>query len=305
MLVILTGQNDFLLTRELKKRIDSFVGQYGDLALERLSGDEAGYEQLYDAITILPFLASEKLVVLRSPSSNKQFMESIELLVAAIPETTTVLLVEPKLDKRSSYYKFLKKQPEYYEFLAANIRNLTRFVQQEVKEKQGTISAQDAQYLVEMVGEDQLLIANEVSKLITYNSSITKDAINALVEPTSQSKIFDLIDAAFARNPQKALDLYVEQRSQKVEPQAIIGMLVWQLHALAIVKTAGSDKSPAEIASASKLSPFVIQKTQSIARRVDTVQLRRLVKELVEIDFASKTRAYDLDQALQNYILTI
>lgn len=305
MLVVLTGQNDFLLTRELKKRVDTFVSEYGDLALERLNGDESSFEQLYDAITTLPFLASEKLVVLRSPSNNKQFVDSIESLVAAVPETTTVLLVEPKLDKRSSYYKFLKKQPEYHEFLAANARDLVRFVQEEVKERQGSISVQDAQYVVEMAGEDQLLLVNEISKLITYNSSITKDSITALIEPTSQSKIFDLIDAAFAQNPQRALDLYAEQRSQKVEPQAIIGMLVWQLHALAIVKTAGAGKPPAEIASSSKLSPFVIQKTQSIARRVDANQLKRLIRELEEIDFASKTKAYDLDQALQNYILTI
>lgn len=305
MLIVFTGQNEYVLTRELKKRVDDFVQLHGDFALERLDAEDTSYEQLYDAVTTLPFLASEKLVVLRSPGSNKQFAESIEKLIELVPETTTVCIVESKIDKRSSYYKFLKKQPEFYEFIAPYSRDLVVFVQQEAVAHGGSISARDAQYLIERIGPNQLLIANEVAKLGIYNPLITKESIDALVDANPQSKIFDLIDAVFANNPKRALQLYDEQRKQKIEPQAIIGMLVWQLHGLAVVKSAGASKSAADIAAASKLSSFVVQKTQSIARGIDMQALRKQLRDLAKLEYASKTRAYDLDQALQNYIITM
>ncbi len=59
----------------------------------------------------LPFLASKKLVVLRAPSANKQFVEQVETILASVSDTTDVIIIEPKLDKRSAYYKFLKSRP--------------------------------------------------------------------------------------------------------------------------------------------------------------------------------------------------
>src|SRR3546814_19438404 len=60
---------------------------------------------------------------------------------------------------------------------------------------------------------------------------------------TPQSTIFELLDAALSGNTRRALELYEEQRSMKVEPQQIIAMLAWQLHVLAVVKAAGERRS--------------------------------------------------------------
>src|SRR6185312_7079282 len=98
MIVTLTGENTFGLTAELRRLVDVFVAEHGDLALERLDGEEADIARLREAVTSLPFLASRKLVVLRAPARNKQFLETFEHILADAPETTEVILVEPKLD---------------------------------------------------------------------------------------------------------------------------------------------------------------------------------------------------------------
>src|ERR1039458_5489525 len=105
MVVTLAGENGFGLGGELRKIVAAFVGEHGDLGLERLDGEEVSFEKIREAVTSLPFLADTKMVILRAPSTNKQFVEQFEQLFAEVSETTDVILVEPKLDKRLSYYK--------------------------------------------------------------------------------------------------------------------------------------------------------------------------------------------------------
>ncbi|MGB4759428.1 MAG: DNA polymerase III subunit delta [Candidatus Saccharimonadales bacterium] len=304
MIITLTGENAFLRGKDLRSIVDAFVREHGDLALEKLDGEEASYERLQESLQSLPFLASKKLVVLRSPGSNKQFTENIAKLSEELPEITDVIVVEPKLDKRLAYYKFLKKLTEFREFPELDMRGMAGFVQEETKRLGGAITAQAANYLVERVGPNQQAVASELQKLVLFNPAVTQDSIDTLTEASPQSKVFDLIDAAFAGNHARALGLYAEQRQQKVEPQAIMGMLAWQLHVLALVKFAG-DKTNDVLAKEAKINPFVIGKTQGIARRMSQQQVKDLVQRAVVLDHTSKTKTYDLDEALQDYILQI
>lgn len=304
MIVTLTGQNNFSLQQTLHELVDSFVKDQGDLALERLDGEEASLEQIKAALTSLPFLASKKMVVLRAPSVSKQFMEQAEQLLGDVPETTDVVIVEPKLDKRTAYYKFLKKQTDFREFPALDAAGLARWLTEAAKTKQGSLSPADARYLVERVGTDQQLLSNELEKLLLYDVKISRTNIDLLTEPTPQSTIFELLDAAFAGNHQKAAKLYAEQRAMKVEPAQIIAMLTWQLHALALIKTAG-DRSVEQIAKEAKINPFVVRKSQGIARRLSLAELKKLIADLLKIDVATKRTSVDADEALQHYLLKL
>ncbi|MGC1177207.1 MAG: hypothetical protein WA843_04000, partial [Candidatus Saccharimonadales bacterium] len=116
MVSVLTGENSFGLQKRLAELVGTFVTEQGDLALERVDGEEAELAKIQEALNGLPFLAAKKLVVLRAPSTNKQFVEQAEQLLNDLPETTEVIIVEPKLDKRTAYYKFLKSKTDFEEF---------------------------------------------------------------------------------------------------------------------------------------------------------------------------------------------
>lgn len=281
-----------------------FVAVYGELALERIDGEEAAFPRLAEALTSLPFLAGKKLVVLRRPSANKEFLEQFEALLGEVPETTSVIIVEPKLDKRLNYYKWLKKATDFRDFPPHDTNGLAKWLEAEAKAGGGQLSLNDARYLVERVGTDQQLLATELEKLLLYDAHISRATIDVLTEATPQSTIFQLLEAAFAGNSKQALKLYEQQRVLGAEPPQIIAMIAWQLHALAIVKTAG-DRPAATIASAAKLSPFVVQKSQTIARRLSLAELKKLTSELLAIDVRSKSTNLDADDALQHYLLQL
>jgi DNA polymerase III delta subunit len=304
MIVTLTGENTFALQRELKLITDGFAKEHGDLALERLDGSEADYSKIQEALTGLPFLAAKKMVLLREPGKNKQFLENFEQLLDELPETTELIIVEPKLDKRLTYYKYLKKNTDFRDFPELDQNNLAHWLTQAAKERGGSLSSSDARYLVERAGANQQLLSNELEKLLLYDPKISRQNIDLLTEPTPGSTIFNLLEAAFAGNSKKVLRLYGEQRALKVEPQQIIAMLAWQLHVLAVIKTAG-DRSADQVAKEAKLNPFVVRKTQGIAQNLSIAEVRQLVDDLLRIDIKSKSVSIDPDEALQSYLLQI
>jgi DNA polymerase-3 subunit delta len=304
MITTLTGENDVLRQQELHRLVDGFVAEHTDMGLERLDGEEASYDRMHEAAQSLPFLAPRKLVVLRTPGANKEFAEKFEEFLKDIAETNDIVLVEPKLDKRLAYYKALKKRTEFREFTALDGNGLARYLVEYARTEQGTLSSNDARLLVDRVGTNQLVLQHELDKLLSYDQNVTSRSIELLTERTPQSTIFELLEAAFSGNKKRAMELYKEQRALRVEPQQIQALIVWQLYILALIKTAG-DRSADDIARVAKLNPFVVRKSQNLARRLSLPQLRKLVADLREFDVRLKSEALSADEVIQYYLLSL
>lgn len=300
----MTGDNQYARSQALREFVSAFVAAEGDLALERIDGEEHDFARIEEAITSLPFLSNKKMVVLSSPSKNSKFTEKVGELLLRVPDSTDLILYEPKFDKRSSLYKVLKKQTDFREFTTPDVGALARWASDEVKKRDGALTLADARYLVERVGANQQLIASELTKLMLYNSKVTRKTIDLLTEAVPQSTIFQLLDAAFAGNTKRALELYQEQRRLKVEPQQIIAMFAWQLHIMALIKVAGN-RSTDEAAKQAKISPYVAGKTATLVRGITLDKLKQIIDELLSIDRRSKREALDLDDALKYFILNL
>jgi DNA polymerase III subunit delta len=304
MIQTLAGANTFLLKRALDALTAVFIAEHGDLALERIDGQEVELAKLREAITSLPFLANKKMVVLRAPGANKEFVEKIAQLLSDVPETTDVIIVEPKVDKRSSYYKFLKSNTAFQEFNELDQYTLATWLVATAQEQGGVMSSKDANYLVERVGANQQALGNELEKLLLYAPVITRPTIDDMTEAAPQSTIFQMLEAVFAGNGQRAIELYGEQRALKIEPVQIIAMIAWQLRILAIIKTAGQRSADA-IAQEAKISPYVIRKSQGVAHKLTMVKLKALIADLLLIDRRLKREAIDADEVLQSYLLKL
>lgn len=306
MIITFTGTNDFVRRSELRAYIDEFVKTHGDFGLERVEAGSIELGRLLESVASVPFLAEKRMMVLTGISENKQIAEHLDKLLEAVADTTELVIVEPKFDKRSSLYKTLKKESDFREFNALDDRSLGGWVVSEATARGGRVSAADAQYLLNRVGLDQLTVSSELDKLITYDPTVTRETIDLLTEPTPQSTVFNLLDAAFLGDHKRTMAIYQEQRSQQVEPQAIMGMLVWQLYVLAVVKAGDmAHKLPEEIAKASKLNPFVVRKTHAIARKLSYKQVKALVARTLELDIRLKSEPVNADDAVQHYLLTI
>lgn len=301
MIVVLTGPNDYMRNFALKQLKADFLSTNDEFSLEVIDASEADMGRVIDSVASVPFLSDRRMVVLTSISVAKSLADDIDKIINATSDTTDLIIDEPKFDKRLSLYKTLKKKAEFKEFNEFDERQLANWLVAEAKQRQATISLADARYLISRVGSNQLMLDSELEKLINYNPSITKESINLLVYPTPSSSIFDLLEAVFTGNKRRAIELYEDQRRQLVEPQEIMGMIIWQLHILAIIKfNPGTD-----VASKAKLNPYVVKKSTSLSSRLSELDVKQLINRATNLDYKLKSSAIDADDAIQHFLLTI
>jgi len=304
MIITLTGNNTYLLNRKLNELVYKFVAEHGELALQKIDAEETAPGAILEAVQSLPFLVKRKLIVVRGLAANKAESEQIEQIIDSAGDTTDVIFYEPAVDRRTVYYKVLKSQTQLEEYNDLDNQKLSDWLVQETKNQGGELSYSDANYLVERVGTNQEQLANELEKLITYSPKISRENIDLLTVKTPQSKIFDLLDAAFAGNKKRALELYDEQRAQKVEPQAIMALIAWQLDLITLAYY-GKGRDPNQIAKDAGVSPYPVQKAQRLAANLSRSELTDMINRALDIDEKSKTTNLDLDEALKTYIITI
>ena len=304
MVRVFVGPNSYALKEAVKSAKDKFTEEYGDLALEVIDGEESSYERVLMSLESVPFLAEKKMLIIYGLGDIKEAADDMDKLISVVGEDDELIIIEPKPDKRSSYYKYLKKNTELTEFKEPDERELSNWLVKEAKDKGAKMSLADANYLIQRIGSGQEQAANELSKLIDYGRGISREIIDSLTEASPQTSVFNLLDSAFAGNAKKTMEIYDEQRTQGEEPIRILAMLVWQMHHVAMVESAGN-RTDQEIMDVSGLKPFTLNKSRSIARKMGRQRIKEALSRLTELDKQLKSTSVDADDALKNLLVSI
>ena len=294
MIYFFAGDNKYLIKASVDKLTLPIIKEAGDLAVEKLDAEETSISAVIDSIKSPPFLVSQKCVVVQN-ANDKDLLEKI-LNTDPIDSITAVVIVS-KLDKRANYYKLLQKNKNFSLFEQAKVNNISNWVVNYVKDLGGNINRIDANYLIDRVGSNQILLTNELNKLYLYQTNITKETINLLTFQRLQATTFQLLETAFNGQLSKTQQLFIDLKMQKIEPTLIIGAIAWQLHLLVLVKLSGN-KSPETIAKELKISQFSVAKTKSLASRIIFTKLKKLVMRASELDLSIKTQYTDSEQAI-------
>lgn len=304
MITTLTGNNSYLIFSKLRQLEQDFLKSNEQIGIEKFDGVEVDPAEFIAAIKTMSLFAPKRLLIVYDLSANKILAEQIEQIISSVSDTTSLVIIEANPDKRTSYYKNLQKLTDLQEFRQLDENQALSWIKSYVKDMGGEISSSDAKYLVGRLSVDQQLLHNELDKLIAYQPKVTTKTIDLLVEPTPQSSVFELLDTAFAGNKHRTLSIYNDQRQQNVEPLAILGMIGWQLHALAIVSLAG-DRNVDTIARETRLNPFVIRKSQALLKQRSFGQIKQLIDDTLKTDIRLKSQYVDEDEALMQLLIRI
>lgn len=302
MIITLTGKNTYTLKNSLREYVAKAQKELGDMGIEKIDAQETNADTILQTVQSLPFLVPKKLVVIQNAQSNTELMNRIEEVIERTADAVDVLLVGPVFDKRKSSFGFLKKRTELKEYNELKPFELPDFVVSEARQLGAMISKGDAVYLVDRVGPHQMVLKSELEKMAITASTITRDEIDMHTDRSPQSSIFDMLDAAFSGNTKRAIELYREQRSMRVEPHYIIAMLTWQLHNVALAVYASPQTESALVAAGQ--SPFAARKSLSLARTIPRASLKRFIADLTQVDADIKTSA-EGDSALELYLMSL
>ncbi len=304
MIKIITGKNDYELSKQLNLEVLQFIKQYGDLGVEKIDTSESQYEDIYGVITSLPFLVDKKLVILYEPGKNKDFVEKFDDINNLVSDSLDVIIYEPNLDKRSSYYKALKQMPGFMEYNELGQFQLPTWAVNYAKTIGAKLNSSDASFLIQRIGASQLRLKNEIDKLSLFDSNISRQNIENMTESVPRSTIFQLLEYSFAGDMKSVIRLYKQQKQLRVDASQIMALLIWQLHILAIVSTYESS-STSLISKNTKLSTFTVENAQKLLRSISHSKLVEIIGRALELDIKLKTAPIDSDEAVLFFLLSI
>lgn len=286
MIHLYYGDNDYALTQTLWRMRDEFVEAHGEHSVAVVQGDSLSLVELPQLLQGASLFATSRLTIIHDASANKSVWDELGDFLDGAGELD-LILVESKPDKRTRTFKWLQKNAEVREFRTLDEREVASWLRTHARTYGIELHHDEANFLVSYVGVDQWRLHHDVEKLALVGKPISLQLIEELIDPNPQATAFELLDAVIAGRRDHAMaKLSVVRRSE--DPYKFIGLLVSQLYALAVCKTADGKTSQA-IASEAGLHPYVVQKTMPLARSLTTRELQAMVEHVARVDELIKT----------------
>lgn len=284
MIQLLTGENSYEVRARRNRVIAEFREAHGDDAVSLVDGTTITRDELPQLLQGVNLFAPERLVVIDDANAQKEVWEALETYLASASD---VLLVTTTVDKRTRTYKWLQKNAEIHTLQLFQGLPLERWVVEAVRAKGVEIAPQVVRYIIEYTGGDQWQLRNDIEKLSLSSKPVTLELVRELLIPNPASSAFDLLDAALAGDASRVNGLLEGVRSHE-DPYRFFGLLSNQIFAILVIAAAGN--RPAEtIAKDSGLHPFVVRKTQSLARALSASERRRLAEIIATTDMQLKS----------------
>lgn len=321
---ILHGDDEETL-RSILAKIEAEQRETGmaELNFQVVDGKQSDPELLSNAIYALPFIADQRVVLLRNPLSlaggrdgNKRFTE----LLDTVPETTCLILVIPDVIERKDWTalpakSFLRKWVADHGKSAVietharpDLNGMRSWVLAKVAELGGEIEAGTVRLLISLLGNDTGEVRQALDKLllyVDYKRPIDETDVNELVSANVSVSVFAMIDDLVAGNAKSAL-AKLHQLAEDEEVIGLLAMIIRQfrllIQAREILDEGGDGRM---IAKELGQIDFVANKLATQARAFSMERLKELFRELTAIDRGMKSSAADPMTALDLLIVSV
>ncbi len=302
-LILLTGEDTFRLHERLRVLKKGFLQKYPDGELrifetpQRGDGhnNETALRELNDLVCTPNLFGGKRLAICENDWWNAEKFEKAEPFFKHLPEnadTSSILVVQPKLDKRTKWSKFFLDNARREEFELLDESNLLRWTEQRAEKLGSSISRKDAQFFLNRCGTNLWNLASELEKLATASDMqpISQKIIESLSPPQPQLEVWDFLEKLSRGDAQGAIQRFRSLLIMGTPIQQIFSLIQREIRVHAQLRE-GLDQGllESEIAKRTKLHPFVIKKTIGCTRNFSAAKIRMLYDQLFEIEKRMKS----------------
>ncbi|MBI3331735.1 DNA polymerase III subunit delta [Candidatus Peregrinibacteria bacterium] len=289
-----TGENAYALGLEKKRWMDQFRDKHGPENLIRLDAAGLSFGAFLDEAASAPFIAEKRLIVLQG---TPKFLKEETLSIPEHLHPDAVLLIaDGKPDKRLSAVKELQKFSTLKEFPLLDRKALDAWIDQHAKSLGTSIAPPARAHLVAIVGEDQEMLASELTKLTlaATGRAITSEDIDMLAMPSGEQEVWTLTNLLSAGKKREALAYARSLQERGTTAQSLWAILLWMLENLTLVAAAAAanERNPGKIASQLGVPFPSVRTLMPLASVIDPVALRSFVSQVVSDDIELKTGGY-------------
>ena len=299
MITLLTGENKFELNRVLAQIKRDFDGR-----VELIDGEKLNLANLPDIFMGISLFSEKRLIVINGLSDNKIIWNDIGDWLDKISDDIHLVLIETKIDKRTSTYKKLKKSVHIEDFPALTDKDtykVEKWVGEEAARLKLTMNNKSIQTLVRRIGNDQWQLFFALEKLSLLNKPVTDEIIYELIPANPIENVFDLFVAATNGNMEKLAEL-LDSLEQTEDAHRLLGLLISQAFQLTAVSSASREDN---VAKDFGIHPYAVQKTESIVHKIGKSGVVKIVNILSNADKDMKSSGNDPWMILENALYKI
>ena len=295
----------------IDKKIEELVkeNKFNDASITTYDLEEDSIISLIEDADTISFLTPNKVIIGKNLSNNNLDDKSLKILSKYLdnPNSSVLLIfVTTNIDTRKKAVKEVINK-----LSLVNISTDTKNIIKDIL-KDYDVEYRVNNLLEEYYNEDLERLISETKKLalafIDTKKITYKDAVSLLVKPLNKQDnlSFDLVREIALKNKKKAVNIYNELLSYNIESYSLIGLLESQYRLLYQVKVLNKNNtSYNDIASILEVHPFRVKKTLELIRYYTLKEIRKLIKNLADIDFKIKSGVYENNIIIDLLILNI
>ena len=307
--------NNYLIKSSSKtlinKRIDELIAKHGftDAEINIYDLDESSITSLIEDADTISFLTSNKVIIGKNLTQNSFTEKDINTLNKYLnnPSSNVILIfTATSIDTRKKAIKEIVSK-----LTTINIETTPKDIIKDLF-KDYDLEYKVINLLEECYSDDLERLVSECQKLklafIDTKKISYKDAKELLVKPLNKrdNLAFDLIRGIALKDKKAAINIYNELLSYNVESYSLIGLLESQYRLLYQVKVLNKKNiSYNDIAKELDVHPFRVKKTLELIRFYTIKEIKKLIKNLADIDFKIKSGAYENNIIIDLLILNI
>lgn len=300
MIILLCGENDFELRAELV-----LIKRGSEVAPERYDGSELTNEQLADIFAGQSLFALKRFVVIDNPAASTALWHDLPAWMARLSTDTQLVFVEPKPDKRTTTYKWLKKNADVREFASFDERDTakaSKWLSEYAKEKGTTLTRDQVSRLIDRGGVNQAELAQAVDKLALADE-INDTWIDAVIEPNPTQNIFALFETVLGGDPAK-LQTMIATLKLTEDPYRVFGLVISQGLQLALLVYSGGNINQVAGDMGMK-SSYPLQKMSSFAAKLTRDDAAQMIHLLAGADKRLKSSDADPWLVLESTLVQV
>lgn len=290
---LLYGEERYLVRQYRDRLIKALLGDGNEMNLNRYEGKGVVVPEIIGMAETMPFFSDRRVIVMENTELFKSGGDKLSEYLKKPAESSSFVLVEQEVDKRSSLYKTVKKMGYAAQFDRQNEETLKKWVCGILKKEKKQISSQTLQLFLDGTGDDMENIRGELEKLLCYcmdKDVITSEDVKEICVPQIQDNIFKMIGAIADGNGEKALQFYYDLLALRVPPMRILNLITRQFNQMLQVKELTAKGYPqALIEEKVGIRRNIGGIYMRQASRFKTDTLRQALEDCAETEYAFKS----------------
>jgi DNA polymerase III subunit delta len=297
--------------------VDETIGQIEAVALDPAArdfnrevfyGDEAEAQAVVTAAQTLPWLGLQRLVLVRGADAMPRSADPPLMAYCKQPSPSTCLIFTAQRAETSRpLFASLLKLPWAVRFRRLLPRELSTWIEQRIVASGCRITADAVAALIETVGNDLRLLANEIDKLVTFVGSepaIEVESLTALTDDVREMSAFELARLLSAGDLAEALRAWGKFASSGEYPGLALGAILHHVRQLWRIKLAQpASASPERLARELNLPAFTVRRLSAQAAAIEPDRLRQWLEALLEADQTLKRSGLPPQSVFERLIL--